>query len=264
MRIAIMTDLEGVAGVVDSVNWCNETSPYYELAKDLLTLEVTAAIQGLREGGATEFFVIDGHGCGAINICLLDPAAEYSRGWVGPWPFGIDKSFDAVAWVGQHAKAGTEKAHLCHTGSMNVIDFSVNGISIGEFGKFAYCAAELGIPSIFGSGDEAFTKEAQALIPGIETVSVKRGVAIGTGEECDPDQYRIRNAGAVHLQPVRATELIKEGAKKAAQRFAHGEFKVSILVPPYESVAIYRHDAVNPRREVRKSHPTSFIALLNS
>ncbi|NLN77554.1 MAG: M55 family metallopeptidase [Armatimonadetes bacterium] len=264
MKIAIMTDLEGVAGVIDSVNWCHSHSRYYEIAKELLTEEVNAAINGFRSGGANEFFVIDGHGCGAIDIRLLDEDAQLSRGWVGPWPFGIDTSFDAVAWVGQHAKAGTEKAHLCHTGSMNKIDYSVNGLSIGEFGMFAFCAAELGIPSIFGSGDEAFTVEAYSLIPGIETVSVKRGVAVGAGEECDPDQYRVRNAGAVHLQPRRARKLIEQGAKTAAQRFAKGEFKIILPTPPYESNVTYRHEADKPRREIRHEHPTSFIGLLNS
>jgi len=259
-----MTDLEGVAGVIDSTNWCLWDSRYYETAKRLLAEEVNAAVRGFRSAGATEFHVIDGHGHGGIDICALDPDVEYARGWPDKWPFGLDESFDAVAWVGQHAKAGTERAHLCHTQSMHMIDLSVNGVSIGEFGQLAFCAAELGIPAIFGSGDEAFTREAQALIPGIETVSVKRGVATGSGEECDPDQYRARNAAAVHIPPARARGLIEAGAKRAMERFKAGEIELRRLAPPYECVMVFRADAERPRREVRKSHPTSFIALMNS
>ena len=62
MRIAIMTDLEGVAGVIDSVNWCLFDGRYYEIAKELLTEEVNAAVRGFRSAGALEFHVIDGLG----------------------------------------------------------------------------------------------------------------------------------------------------------------------------------------------------------
>lgn len=264
MKIAIMTDLEGVAGVLDSENWCLWDSRYYEIAKELLTEEVNAAIRGFRSEGVSEMFVIDGHGYGGIDIQLLDSGVEYSRGWSGPWPFGIDETFDAVAWIGQHAKAGTEKAHIAHTGSMHVIDLSVNGVSIGEFGEIAFCAAELGVASIFGSGDEAFTKEALALIPSIETVAVKRGVTPGSGDEASTEEYHKRNVGAVHIPPARARNLIFDGAKRAVERFKNGEIETVHMDPPYESVAIYRPDDSQPRREYRKTHPTSFIAMLNS
>ena len=264
MRIAIMTDLEGVAGVIDSVNWCLWESRYYEAAKELLTEEINAAVRGFKAAGATEFHVIDGHGYGGIDVRLLDPDVEYARGWPDKWPFGLDGSYDAVAWVGQHAKAGTERAHLAHTQSMHWIDLSVNGVSIGEFGQLAFCAAELGVPAIFGSGDAAFTREAEDLIPGIETVSVKRGVATGSGEECTPDEYRKRNAAAVHIPPARARGLIFEGAKRAVERFQKGEIKLRRPDPPYESVTIFRADGDKPRREVRKTHPSSFIALMNA
>lgn len=264
MKIAIMTDAEGVAGVLDSPNYCKPEGRYYEVCRELLTEEVNAAIRGFRAGGFCEFHVIDGHGSGAIDIRMLDSDAEYARGWPDRWPFGLDDSFDAVAWVGQHAKAGTERAHLAHTQNFGYIDLSVNGISIGEFGQFAFCAAELNIPAIFCSGDQAFAKEAQALLPGIETVAVKRGTRNGKGDECNLDQYRDRNTAAVHLTPQRARELIQDGARKAAERFARGEFQVRRIEPPYESVTVLRPDAERGPREIRKSHEFSFIALMNS
>ena len=66
-KVYIMTDMEGVAGVLDFENWCKPESRYYELGKELLTLEVNAAIEGFSRGGATEFLVADGHGYGGIN-----------------------------------------------------------------------------------------------------------------------------------------------------------------------------------------------------
>ena len=145
MRIYIVTDLEGVAGVLDFENWCLTNSRYYEQAKDLLTREVNAAVEGFIEGGADEALVCDGHGYGGINPTILHPAARLDRNWPPdkPYPINLDREFAGVAWIGQHPKAGTVGGHLCHTGSFAVRDLAINGLSVGEFGQMALCAGEL-------------------------------------------------------------------------------------------------------------------------
>lgn len=264
MKLYVMTDLEGVAGVLDFENWCRpEYSRYYELAKEFLTLEVNAAVEGFFEGGAAEITVADGHGPGAISPKLLDPRVELMRGWPEGWPLLLDASYDAVAWVGQHAKAGSEYAHLAHTQSFRYLDLSVNGVSIGEFGQFAMCASELGVRAIFGSGDEAFTKEAAALVPGIETVSVKRGTTPGQGDECTAEEYQRRNYGAIHLHPEKARERIREGAKRAVQRAQTEDFGLIELIPPFKRVCRFRAYEDQPKTIAREQHPSSFIALIN-
>jgi hypothetical protein len=45
---------------------------------------------------------------------------------------GIDSTFDAVVFIGYHAKAGTPGAILEHTSTGNVVDFSINGVSLPE------------------------------------------------------------------------------------------------------------------------------------
>ena len=127
MRIALMTDLEGVAGVRNFDDWCNPDSRYYETGRRFLTEEVNAAIRGFFDAGADEIVVVDGHGAGAINIELLDERAELSRGWGVYHQFGLNDNFDALAFVGQHAKAGTVKSHLTHTGMPNTYDLQING-----------------------------------------------------------------------------------------------------------------------------------------
>jgi len=263
MRIYLMTDLEGVAGVMDSVNWCLCDSRYYELAKELLTREVNAAIEGFLAAGVSEVQVCDGHGPGGLNPALLHPAATFSRG-IGKWPMGLTSDFDAVAWVGQHAKAGSQYAHLPHTKSMNYIDLSINGISIGEFGQLAMCASELSVRSIFASGDWALTQEALSLVPGIETVAVKRGVVPGTGDDLNPDEYRRRNEGAVHLAPAAARSKIKEGAERAVRRAREEDFGIIDISPPFERVATFRRTEEQPFRSIsREHHPRSVIDLMN-
>jgi D-amino peptidase len=264
MRIYLMTDLEGVAGVLNFMDWCTPDSRYYETAKELLTREVNAAVEGFFAGGATAITVVDGHGAGAINPLLLDPRAELMRGFAMGWPFLLDEGYDTVAWIGQHAKAGTPYAHIAHTQWFNYIDLSVNGVSIGEFGQLALCASELGIPAIFFSGDRAGCAEAQALTPGIEVVNVKRGTTPGSGDELDTEQYMRRNASAIHLHPERARVLIHAGAERAARNLPSLRPMVqSSLTAPFERVAVFRPQGEQARTVSRETHPSSVIALMN-
>lgn len=265
-RVYIMTDMEGVAGVLDSENWCKPDGRNYGAGKELLTAEVNAAIEGFARGGATEFLVADGHGHGGINPKRLDPRARLVREWgPRPYPFGLEEGFDYAAWIGQHAMSRSEEAHLPHTGSFGVFETTINGRPVGEFGQVALCAAQLGVRVIFGSGDLAFTKEAAALIRGIHTVSVKTGTTRGRGDECDRDAYAIRNLDAVHSPPARACEMILAEAEKAIQHAnISAGFGTMPIKPPFERVTILRPSGNLGKRIGKTSHPTDAIALMNA
>ncbi|NIA13021.1 MAG: hypothetical protein GWP08_02990 [Nitrospiraceae bacterium] len=263
MRIMLMTDLEGVAGVKNAEDWICPHSPYYATATKLLTAEANAAVEGFFAGGATYVQVADGHGAGGIDIERLDPRVEYARGWPEAWPFHLDEGFDGVAWVGQHAKASTELAHLPHTQSFRYVDLQVNGVSIGELGQLALCASELGIPPFFASGDVALTKEAVALAPDIVTCAVKRGVTRGSGEECTMAEYERRNSGAVHFPPARACAAIRKAAEAAAWKLKRNPPPVVSVEAPFERVAVLRpEESGQPRMVARESHPDSVIELM--
>jgi D-amino peptidase len=267
VRVYIMTDLEGVSGVLDSENWCLSQGAYFAAAKELLTREVNAAVEGFIQGGATEIVVADGHGPGAIVPSLLHARAELVRNWPAgrAYPFSLDsRPFDAMAWIGQHPKAGTVGGHLCHTGSMALRDVSVNGTSIGEFGEMALCGGELGVRVIFATGCEAFTREALALAPGIETVAVKRGLQTDPGHHVPEAAYRRHNISAVHLAPEEARRRIRAGAQRAIERAGREAFGLVRLAPPYRRVAVLRGNDQSPPRIGRSEHPTSVIALLNA
>jgi len=275
MKLYIKTDLEGVAGVLNSAEWCRPRdwatsarmeSRYHEKAKKLLTMEVNAAIAGFFEGGATEILVGDGHGPGGIDPELLDERVELARGWPGGWPQLLDETFDGLAWVGQHAKSGTPYAHLAHTQSAMILDVEINGLSVGEFGMQVLCASRLGVRTLFASGDLAFTQEAQELLPGIETVAVKRGTMPGSGDEVDAQHLHERNACAVHLHPARARRDIHAGARRAFERSKTEDFGIRKLSPPYRLIKRFRkripsEDAA-PARVAE--HPSSIAALLNT
>ncbi|MBI3946797.1 MAG: M55 family metallopeptidase [Armatimonadetes bacterium] len=264
MKIYIITDVEGVAGVT---NWRQFGRPefiHYGLCQELTTLEINAACEGFFAAGAKEVVVDDAHGRGGINLKLLDPRVQYVRG-IPPGHMHtrmMDGSYDALAFVGQHPKAGTEHAHIAHTMDWGVVDASINGVSVGEFGMRALCASEMGVRTIFLSGDRAACQEARELYPGIETAEVKRGLMPGTGDEVGPEAYSARNEAAVHLHPQRAREVIRRSAEAAVRRMAAESFGIVRLPAPYTYVCRYRATGERPAREERKTHPTSVIELL--
>jgi len=266
MRVYVMTDMEGVCGVLDSKNWCLSDGRYYEEGRRLLTEEVNAAVDGFLAGGAEEILVADGHGSGGINPEMLHPGAELARNWPAgaPYPFAMDdREFDVAAWIGQHPKAGTVRGHLCHTGSMVVRDRSMNGTSVGEFGALALCAGELGVRAILATGCEAFTHEAKALVPGIETVAVKRGTQAEPGHHLPAEAYRAHNKSAIHLGVHVARERIRAGAKRAIERARDEAFGQVESDPPYKAVTVFRSTATQGPRVQIQEHQDSVIALLN-
>jgi D-amino peptidase len=86
---------------------------------------------------------------------------------------GLDSTFSAVAFVGYHAKAGTPNAILEHTSTGNVVDFSINGVSLPEGGYNALVAGLYGVPVVFVAGDRAVVDQIRGLVGPIDGVAVK-------------------------------------------------------------------------------------------
>lgn len=207
MRVHIMTDLEGVAGVVGFGPQAYASGKYYEQAKRLLTAEVNAAVAGLVAEGITEILISDGHGAGGICFEDLQPPARLLHGRPRPPRSAGDPlvgKYDLTMMVGQHAMAGIARANLNHTQNSQAIDhYKLNGRPIGEIAQFALFQGGLDIPMIFLSGDKAACNEAEELIPGVTTVSVKEGVG--------------RNA-AISLTAPEARKRIQEGVREAIRK----------------------------------------------
>ena len=265
MKIYMMTDMEGVCGVINHDDWVVPSGRYYEQGRKLLTLEVNAAVEGFFQAGASEVMVVDGHGHGGVNHLLLDSRTVFSRGWHGPYPFGLDETFDVIAFIGQHAKAGTPFAHLAHTNSFAIQDCVINRLSVGEFGEMVLLGSTLGIPAIFASGDKALTLEAGNLVPGIETVAVKVGVNPCRGDHETAEAYAQMNLGAVHLHPEQARAKIRSGAETALKRFLDDRlrFRLVELLPPYTRSIQYRACSVTPAYTTVHDNQPDLTALLN-
>lgn len=208
MRILLMTDLEGVAGVSTPTVDTSLEGRGYAQAKRLLTEEVNAAVRGFCQAGATAVTVFDGHGPGAIEFDLLQPPARLLHGRPLP-PIvrllqELAPDHDLIAHVGQHAMSGVSGGNLNHTqNSKEVVAYRLNGRPIGEMAQFALLMGEMGLPWIFLSGDAEACREAESLQPGIVTAAVKTGLG---------------RTSALTLTAAAARQLIEKQAEAALLR----------------------------------------------
>lgn len=262
MKIFIMTDMEGCAGVCNARDYVHWDSRYYEYACELATLEVSAAVEGAIEAGATEVLVLDAHGPGAMKRQLLHPRAKLMAGRPVPPAFGwgLDGTFSAGMIVGQHAMSNTDGGHLAHTMSFEVEEYLLNGSPIGEMGLVMLQAGYYGIPVVFVSGDEAACAEARAMVPNIEAEPVKFGVARGSASGLTGEENAAFNSVATHLHPDEARALIREHAYRAVKRIP--EIAPVRIEPPYTLTVAMRPEKGKKKvkRTVRKAR--DFIDLL--
>jgi len=219
MKIYVVCDIEGVAGVIDHRLQCWEDGRYYEQARRLATLELNALVEGALEEGAEEIVAWDGH-ClfpGCVDPELLHPECKLVMGAGDRGPAGLDGSYDALFQCGLHAMSGTPRALMSHGG------WELNGRRIGEIGASALLAGYHGVPFVFISGDRAAVEEAKALVPNVEATVVK--------EALSPNVTGLSQAAAISLSPEKARQLIREGAKRAIGRI--GEVQPLRFDPPY-------------------------------
>ncbi|WP_010274682.1 M55 family metallopeptidase [Paenibacillus senegalensis] len=237
MKIFILTDLEGAAGCESFEQTRKGVNPSrkHEVMEQL-TREVNACIEGILEvSPKAEIVTWDGHGSGGLLPDKVRGARCLTRE-NGGRPYYDLEGFSAMLFLGQHAMAGTFQAPLCHTySSKEIMYYRLNDTFIGEFGCRTLVAGMQGIPVIFISGDDKAIREAQFLIPEIETVITKQGKGI---------------EAAVHIDPEESCRLIRAGAARAVQRI--GEFRpFREYSAPYTFEARYYRpfDLAHPKRQ---------------
>jgi D-amino peptidase len=226
-KVFISVDMEGLAGVVSGSD-VSPSGPDYAHFRAIMAAEANAAIEGAFRAGASEVLVRDSHGA-KQNLLpgAVDSRARLLRGAsTGPRNMmeGIDSTFDAVVFIGYHAKAGTPNAILEHTSTGNVVDFSINGVSLPEGGYNALVAGLAGVPVVFVAGDRAIVDQLRGLLGPIDGVAVKE-------ERAD---------ASLGLSPPAAQEAIRRGVEQAVRRRASA--KVYSLPGPYSMVLRVRQE----------------------
>ncbi len=221
MKILISTDIEGVAGVVDSQQ-VRAGNGEYERARAWMTAEANAAIAGAFDGGATEVYVNDSHG-GFRNMIASDIDARATLVTGKPRVYsmmaGLEFGMDAVALVGHHSRA-QGRGVLAHT--INSFAFArviVNGMELGEPGLYGALAGQAGVPVIFGSGDQVFIEENLGFFDRAVWVETKRAMG---------------HSSAATLTPQLACTRIREGMQKAVQACISSPMSPFVIAGPYE------------------------------
>jgi D-amino peptidase len=207
MRVLVITDIEGIAGV-DSIDMIDESTDGYRRACEYLMADTNAAVDGAFAGGATEVIVVDGHGGGDNFLeglldprAILLPAKEFSK--------NTPTDFDALLCVGSHAMAGTENAFLDHTrNSTKWFEFLIDGVAQGELSIQGYCMGQFGVPLVMVSGDEAVCREAQAFVPSIATACVKTANGRNQATSLPADEARALIRDAARDGVARCKEIL--------------------------------------------------------
>jgi len=251
MRVLIMSDMEGVSGIVV---WeqVNGGAPMYEEGRRLYTEEINAAVRGAKAAGAKEIVAVDCHGAGGgwtFNSFipeLLDPDCE----WVAHHAWSrytelLEQGCEAALFVGMHARANTPDGVLCHTISTTTWQsLWFNDDLVGETGVNAALCGQYGCPVLLVTGDVATCREAKGLLgDGLTTVAVKRGLT----------RYSARQ-----IPPVRARQMIEAGATKALQNLK----AVKPYVPARPTTITIGLSTVDKADEFRNRHGVEIVEPL--
>ncbi len=255
LKIYVNTDLEGISGVFNFTQTREKGSPENLLACEYFMGDLEAVIQGLRDGGATEVVVLDGHGNQAVVPHLMTQGATYITGRPRQGAGNLsllDSSFSAMVMIGFHAMNGTPDGVLCHTQSSKTENrYWYNDIESGELVQNAVIAGYYGVPIVMVTGDEATCREAHRFFGDkIVTVSTKRGLA----------------REAAQLYPFGETrKALYEGAKRAVSAISECKpYTLKFPVKAKKEQLIQESDSKEPKlvtKEKTISHPMQILDL---
>ncbi|HSP78068.1 MAG TPA: M55 family metallopeptidase, partial [Myxococcaceae bacterium] len=204
-RVLLVVDLEGVAGV-DSVEALVAGAPGYERARELLTAEVAAAVEGLLAAGSARVRVSDSHlaGTGEPNLLAgaLPPEAEPCFFPEDAYAAHLFEGVEAVACLGMHAAAGSA-GFGAHT--VDVLGaWACGGRTLSEADLVLALAAEAGLPALFISGDDVLR---DSLGGRVGYVCTKQALSPGRASSRAPEEVRTELARAAALPGRRVEPL---------------------------------------------------------
>ena len=205
MNVYIMTDMEGISGIVSREQVMSD-SPKYAEGRMLMVEDINVCVKACKEAGAQKVYVRDCHATGANVVWshLTSEADGYIVGYTGQQRFPYLEECDAVILLGYHAMAGTLAGTLEHSmSSAGIQNYWINGIRAGETAIDAGIVGDYGKPVIMVSGDDKECEEARAWMPWVVTAEVKQGITW---------------KGGLLLPPQKAYDVIRRKTIEAIQK----------------------------------------------
>ena len=205
MNVLVAADMEGIAGIEDYRDCLPSHPSAYAEGRRLMTDEVLAVVDALREGGVERVTVGDWHMVGT-NIergrmpagVEVRPIADLALTEADP---SLTKAgggeLDAVALLGHHASTPTKLGFCSHTfiWEMEVL---LDGESLSETQVYAQGLAAEGIPALVVGGDSRMLETfGEGELGGARLVATKEGRGRGEARSEDPAAVRAELAAAV-------------------------------------------------------------------
>lgn len=248
----MITDMEGVDGLVSCPDQCVPfTSPRWAESQKLLADEVNAAVDGLFAGGATDVVVADLHDSDrSLSVYTIDSRARLLTGDGIPPTLGLDSSYSAVVFIGQHPMAGAEKGVLTHSYSADAVqNLWINNQLVGEIGARTMLTGYYNVPVIMLSGDAAACRELHALVPKAECAVVMEGLGGGFG-----------HSAAVSLSNIASCRLIRDKAEHAMRNLVQFEpYKIHNPVEIKIEFTVQATPVFWPRPGVRRLDERTYL-----
>lgn len=184
MRVYLSCDIEGVTGLVafEQTMQGGPKSEDYDFGRRMMLHDVNAAVRGSRAAGATEILIKDSHGSMRnLLVSDLEEGVELISGDPGGahdgMMTGIDARCSVSLLIGYHAMAGTQAGTMGHTLTGCIHRLWINDQPAGEIALAIATASAYGVPTALITSDVAGCSEAAALVPAMEQVAVKEGIA---------------------------------------------------------------------------------------
>ena len=204
-KIFLSCDIEGTCGIID---W-NETEQGkqdYELFRQQMTREVSAACEGALAGGAEQLLVRDAHDSARNILPSQLPDSDrirLLRGWCRD-PYSMmaglqEGGFAGAMFTGYHSCVGWDGNPLSHTMNTQNVSVRVNGEDAPELMINSLTASMLGVPVLMLSGDEMLCEFLHRKVPAAVTVPVSHGIG----------------NGSISLMPGEAVRRIRRAAEEA-------------------------------------------------
>jgi D-amino peptidase len=210
LKVYISVDMEGVAGVV-TTDQLGPASFEYPKFREFMTRETLSAVQAAKEAGATEILVSDSHGnMENLLIDMFPPDVRLIRGAPRHLSMmaGIDRTFDAVIFIGYHASTNNVRGVRAHTfSSARLTRVALNGTVVTEGAFNAAIAGHFGVPVVMISGDDAAVAEVRSLVGNIEGFETKRTLGFHSANNLTPEASIAGIAQKVKAALARRAEL---------------------------------------------------------
>jgi D-amino peptidase len=206
VNVLIAADMEGIAGIEDYGECLPSHPAAYARGRRLMTDEVLAVVDVLREGGVDQVSVGDWHMVGTniereripagvevrpiADLALSEAEPSFAKAAGGG-------ALDAVVLIGHHAKTPSPRGFSSHTFIWEM-EVELDGASLSETQVFAQGLAAEGVPILAASGDRWLLDELdEGELGSARLVATKEGEGRARASSLNPAESRAKLAEAI-------------------------------------------------------------------